>query len=122
MEGTYFDDWEYYCDVAASYGDNTPEPEEIVYAGYTYESYEGSAIVVYVRDGLWFENNDYHCSCSGLEHWEPELTMPEALLMRTGWTGLREAVEARLRAMTVDYNPRRRSLALGGMTLTREGD
>lgn len=98
---TYYDEWTSRADVVNDYGTNTPTDEEIVYAGYTYEDYSGNAIVVFVRDGHWFENNDGHCSCNGLEHWTPEVTTPEALLIRNGWPGLVEAVVARQSMLTV---------------------
>lgn len=95
----YYDEWKSREDVIRDYGDNTPTEDEIVYAGYTYEDYSGYAIVVFVRDGKWFENHDGHCSCNGLEYWAPEETTPEAILMRdgkTGWDGLTEQVKARM--------------------------
>lgn len=57
--------------------------EEILYAAYTYESYSGSALVLYERDGRPYEVHGGHCSCYGLEgQWEPEETSWEALRMR----------------------------------------
>lgn len=89
----YYDEWKSRDDVVTSYGDKVPPEDAIVYAGYTYEDYNGNAIVVW-RDGdKWLENNDGHCSCYGLEDWRPEETSREALLMRTHWPGLKEAVE-----------------------------
>lgn len=50
---------------------------------YTYESYSGSAMVLYEKDGKLFEVNGGHCSCHGLEgQWSPEETTLEALYMR----------------------------------------
>lgn len=89
----YYDQWSSHEDVSRDYGENTPTDAEIVFAGYTYEDYSGSALVVWQRDGKLFENNDGHCSCYGLENWSPEETSREALLMREGWPGLKEAVE-----------------------------
>lgn len=90
----YYDQWTSREDVANDYGEQTPTEDEIVYAGYTYEEYSGNAIVVFRRDGKWFENHDGHCSCYGLEDWKPEETTREALLMQTGWPGMKEAIEA----------------------------
>lgn len=83
----YYDIWSSRADVVNDYGNNTPSEDELVYAGYTYEDYSGNAIVVFVRDGKWYENHDGHCSCYGLENWSPEETTPEAILMRPadGW-------------------------------------
>lgn len=79
-----------------NYGAKLPSEDEIVYAGYTYEDYSGSALIVFVRDGQWYENNDGHCSYFGLEGWGPEATLPEAVLKYTHWPGLAEAVTERL--------------------------
>lgn len=93
----YFGDFSKYDDIP--YGDRTPAEAEIVYAGYTYEAYSGAAIVVFTRDGKWFQNNDWHCSCNGLEEWAPEETSPDAVAMTQGWPGLAEAVAERLESM-----------------------
>lgn len=94
---TFYDNWKTREDVVRDYAAQTPTEDELVYAGYTYEGYEGAALVVFVRDGQWFENHDYHCSCYGLENWSPEGTTPAAILMRpeTDWPGLHDAVRER---------------------------
>jgi hypothetical protein len=89
----YYDCWSSHDDLRNDYP-KAPEDSDIVYAGYTYEDYNGDALVVFLKDGQLFENNDGHCSCYGLEHWEPEATCVEALLMRDWWPGLREALAA----------------------------
>lgn len=96
MTPVYYDQFDSYADLP--YGEDNPTEAELVYAGYTYEDYSGAALIVYMRDGQWFENNDGHCSCYGLEDWRPEATTPEALLIRKGWPGLAEAVNARMEA------------------------
>ncbi len=88
----YYDAWESHVDVVNDYKENTPSEDEIVYAGYTYEGYDGRAIVVFLRNGKLFESNDFHCSCLGLSNWEPEETSVEALKIRKGWPGLVEAL------------------------------
>jgi len=41
-------------------------------AEYTSEDYDGSAYVLYEKDGEFYENSAWHCSCSGLEgQWAP---------------------------------------------------
>jgi len=87
---TYYDAFKGYDSLP--YEDNNPAEDEVVYAGYTFETYSGYALIVFRRDGKWFENTDAHCSCYGLDCWEPEETTREALLMRQGWPGLHEAV------------------------------
>lgn len=58
---------------------------EVIFAGYTYENYSGSAFVLYVDadNGKLYEVNGGHCSCHGLEdQWEPEETSAAAVRMR----------------------------------------
>ena len=55
---------------------------EVLFATYTYEGYSGAAFLIYKRDGKLFEVHDAHCSCYGLENWEPEETSWAALAMR----------------------------------------
>jgi len=60
-----------------------PPDSAILYADYTYESYSGSAFVLYEQDGKLYEVNGSHCSCYGLEgQWEPEETTWAAIAMR----------------------------------------
>lgn len=59
---------------------------DIIVAAYNHESYEGDAFVLFRKDGKLYEVNDSHCSCNGLDGWEPEETTKEALLTRfDGW-------------------------------------
>ena len=63
--------------------DDFPTDEEMVFAAYGGRSYEGSALVVFSRDGKLYEVNGSHCSCYGLEdQWSPEETSIGALCMR----------------------------------------
>lgn len=60
-----------------------PTDEQILYARYESYGYEGSAFVLFERDGKLYEVNGSHCSCYGLEgQWEPEETSWAALAMR----------------------------------------
>jgi hypothetical protein len=60
-----------------------PTDEQIVGAFYGGGSYDGQALVIFTRDGEWFEVNAGHCSCYGLEdQWEPEKTSIDALKSR----------------------------------------
>lgn len=56
----------------------------ILLAVYTYEDYDGSAFVLFERNGILYEVNGSHCSCYGLEEnqWNPEETSVEALRHR----------------------------------------
>jgi len=54
-----------------------------LYAEYEQESYEGSAFVIFVKNGIIYEVHGGHCSCYGLEgQWVPEERTPLALLSR----------------------------------------
>jgi hypothetical protein len=56
---------------------------EVLLASYNQECYEGSAFVLYRKDGKLYEVNGSHCSCFGLEgQWEPEETSIDALRKR----------------------------------------
>ena len=56
----------------------------ILFAVYSDECYEGTAFVLFHKDGKLFEVNGGHCSCYGLEgQWDPEETTLEALIHRT---------------------------------------
>lgn len=56
---------------------------EILFAVYECESYEGSALILFNKDGKLYEVTGSHCSCNGLEgQWSPEETSLEALKMR----------------------------------------
>ena len=53
---------------------------KILLAWYGSESYDGSAFVLFERDGKLYEVNGSHCSCYGLEgQWDPEETSVEEL-------------------------------------------
>jgi hypothetical protein len=74
-------------DVFSEFRVRDTEGIRILYAAYETADYEGTAHVVYEKDGRFFEVNASHCSCYGLEEgWEPEeidateagLYMPDA--------------------------------------------
>ena len=55
----------------------------VLLAEYTTGGYEGSAFVLFERDGQLYEVNGSHCSCMGLEgQWSPEETSDTALVHR----------------------------------------
>jgi hypothetical protein len=52
-----------------------PDNMEILLASYTYESYSGSAFVLFKQGDKLYQNYGSHCSCYGLEgQWQPEET------------------------------------------------
>jgi len=62
----------------------------ILYATYDIDGYEGSAFVLFERDGQLYEVHGSHCSCYGLEgQWEPEETTVDALVhcIKNGYLG-----------------------------------
>lgn len=66
-----FSDWK---DVGNQFGADVGTEPKFVYAVYNTPAYEGNAIVVFCRDGKWFEASGSHCSCYGLEEggWHPK--------------------------------------------------
>lgn len=52
----------------------------LLFSYYSYENYEGSAFVLFEKEGKLYEVNGSHCSCYGLENqWSPEEVMLEEL-------------------------------------------
>jgi hypothetical protein len=57
--------------------------ENILFASYECEGYEGSAFVLFEEEGELYEVHGSHCSCMGLEgQWDPEPTTLEAIKHR----------------------------------------
>ena len=82
----YFGQFNNYEDFLSQWdGKKEPVPteKEVIFASYGTPSYEGYAIAVFKHNGVLYEVNDSHCSCHGLENWEPEETTKAALGMRT---------------------------------------
>ena len=72
-------------DVANQFEIDLKEIEDcnILYASYDCEGYEGTALVIFSKEGKLYEAHGSHCSCMGLEgQWTPEETSLEALRMR----------------------------------------
>ena len=65
-----FSSWE---DVCREFEESIPEPDEVIFAVYDQEMYEGSADVVYRVGERFYWVSGSHCSCYGLEEqWSPE--------------------------------------------------
>lgn len=63
--------------------ENTLSGAELLVSFYEIDGYEGSAYVLYRKDGKLFEVEGSHCSCNGLEDcWGPVETTPAALKMK----------------------------------------
>jgi hypothetical protein len=83
----YFNDWQESGQDGMlsdfNIGAEALEGAEVLFASYSYECYEGSAMVIFRKDGKLYEVNGGHCSCYGLEgQWEPEETTAESLSFR----------------------------------------
>jgi len=60
-----------------------PTEEEVLFAAYGGGGYDGTAHVLFTRDGKLYEVNGSHCSCFGLEdQWTPEETTWDAIKLR----------------------------------------
>jgi hypothetical protein len=69
-----FDDWN---SVAANFEQEIGPEGDLVYALYSKPPGEGSADVVFRRNGEWRHAGGGHCSCYGLEgQWRPETFDP----------------------------------------------
>ena len=59
------------------------EGVDILYAEYENGGYDGTAFVIFLKNGELFEVNASHCSCHGLgDQWYPEETSWEDLQFR----------------------------------------
>jgi hypothetical protein len=69
----YLGDFGSWADVAKQFEADIGDEPELAYAIYDIDGYEGSANVVFRRDGVWYMARGSHCSCMGLEgQWELE--------------------------------------------------
>lgn len=65
-----FSDW---ADVQREFEMEEPKPEEVLYADYNRDGYDGSAHIVYRNGDKFYYVYGGHCSCYGLEgQWDPE--------------------------------------------------
>lgn len=81
----YFGNWSGIEGMMADFniGNDELKDAKVIAAVYNYEDYDGSAMVVFRRDGKLYEVHGGHCSCNGLEDsWSPEETTYEALMDR----------------------------------------
>ena len=63
--------------------ENSLNDVNILLAWYGGDGYDGSAFVLFERNGKLYEVNGGHCSCYGLEEqWDPEETFVPALMHR----------------------------------------
>jgi hypothetical protein len=73
MSGVYegsFSSWE---DVCFYFDEAISEPDQVIFAVYDQEMYEGYADVIYRVGDRFYWASGSHCSCYGLEdQWSPE--------------------------------------------------
>jgi hypothetical protein len=84
LKQVYFGNWSSAQDVFDGFGVAFQKNIQFIFASYEYEDYSGYAFAVFLKDGKLYEINESHCSCAGLENWEPEETSLEALMFRPG--------------------------------------
>ncbi len=69
-----FKNWD---DVTSHFEMSMSEPT-LVWADYDLGGYDGSALIVYMNEGKWYQVNASHCSCYGLEdQFQPEEFDPD---------------------------------------------
>ena len=69
----YRGEWSNWESLRKDFRNDAPEKEPSkVFAVYNFEGYDGSALVLYVKNRKWAVVEASHCSCYGLEdQWEP---------------------------------------------------
>lgn len=85
MKAVYLGDFADEKDMLNSFSQTADalEGAKVLLAWYESGGYDGSAYVLFERDGKLFETSGSHCSCNGLEDsWSPEETSIEALEKR----------------------------------------
>jgi len=97
----YFDMFSNWEDVQEQFHMIQPEPEEVLYAQYDIDGYEGSADVIYRNGDMFYWVHGGHCSCYGLEdQWDPEEYSAELLVAaweRSNWHNIPDSVLQRVR-------------------------
>lgn len=92
-----FNDWR---DMQHQFEMNDAEPEEVIYASYEQEGYEGWSTVIYRNGDKFYYNYAGHCSCYGLEgQWDPEEYSAELFLAayEKGHWGIPDSVRDRVK-------------------------
>lgn len=82
MYNIYDGDFSHWADVRSQFDMEVPEPEEVLYASYDIDGYEGSATIIYRIGDRFYINFGGHCSCYGLEgQWDPEEYSAELFIL-----------------------------------------
>jgi hypothetical protein len=103
MSDVYHDIFQSWADVQREYEMDWAEPDEVLYANYSYEDYTGDSDVVYRNGPSIFWQRGSHCSCFGLEgQWDPEEYSPELFVEaweRRNWHNIPETVLDRVKEL-----------------------
>lgn len=84
-----------------------PTNEEILFANYCCEGYEGDARILFQRNGVLYEVEGSHCSCMGLEdQWNPIVVSWEQLGMRNYTYFSRDRAKKEFMALVHSHCPR----------------
>jgi hypothetical protein len=82
MYDVYQGDFGSWADVQSYFEMDQAEPDEVLYASYEMDGYEGSARVVYRIGDKFYTVYGGHCSCYGLEgQWDPEEYSAELFIL-----------------------------------------
>ena len=82
-DGPFSDNWSgrTWADIQDAFRSDEREPDEVLIARYTSDSYDGLAIVLYRSGAEYRYVRGSHCSCFGLENqWDPETYTLETLI------------------------------------------
>jgi len=112
MTQRYFDDWEAenynglsgFDAMVNAFGprDVKIKDENVIFAAYGLQGYEGYAFVLFRQDGKLYEVHAAHCSCNALGgQWKPEKTTWTEIEMRH-W-GLSDETNAALAALVATH-------------------
>lgn len=109
----FFEDFESIEQMAKEFEDPSVltdlKDADILVAWYECGGYEGSSLVVYVKDGKLYSNEASHCSCYDLEgQWAPTETTIEALkkCYYADQSAIRDVLWARIEKWKQNQNDR----------------
>lgn len=66
-------------------GCDLTDKDIVLFASYTYESYSGSAYILFIRNGILMNDSCSHCSCNGLIDWRPMEVEPETVMSNANY-------------------------------------
>lgn len=121
MSTKYFGDWVEHADMVAAFEDSIWDAtqskyvrgnavtdmatdDEVLFAAYDGSGYDGTALIVFRRDGKLYEVSASHCSCNGLEgEWSPtEINGP--YLLKRELYGFGDPIKRAFRKLAVSLS------------------